>query len=88
MRPRVNKWLDLLDRVAWTAIQAAAGATFAALVTEGMSWEAAVVAVGTATLLAVCKVLVAQRMGTNELGAAVPGNVLEESDARATQRQR
>jgi hypothetical protein len=78
---RVNKWLDLLDRVAWTAIQAAAGATLAALVTDGMTWEAALVAVGTATLLAVCKVLVAQRMGTDELGAAVPGKVLEDASA-------
>lgn len=72
----VNKWLDLLDRVGWTAIQAAAGAAIAALATTGMSWNAALVSVGVATLVAVCKVVLAQRSGTDDLGAAVPGHVL------------
>jgi hypothetical protein len=77
-RIRVNRWLDLLDRAGWTAIQAAAGAGLAAILTDGMTWEAALVAVGTATLVAICKVVLAQRAGTDDLGAAVPGKVLEE----------
>jgi hypothetical protein len=74
---RVNRWLDLLDRAGWTAIQAATGATIAALATESISWKAAGISVGVATLTAVCKVVVAQQSGTDDLGAAVPGHVLE-----------
>lgn len=74
---RINKWLDLLDRAGWTAIQAAAGAGIAALATATISWEAALISVGSATLLAVCKVVIAQKSGTDDLGAAVPGKVIE-----------
>lgn len=56
----VNKWLDLADRVGWTAIQAAAGAAIAALATTDISWGAAGVTIGVATLVAICKVLVGQ----------------------------
>lgn len=84
MDVRVNRWLDLLDRVGWTAIQVAAGAALAALLTEGMSWEAALVSIGTATLVAVVKVILAQRTGTDDLGAAVPGHVLEAREARGS----
>lgn len=73
---KVNRWLDLLDRVGWTAIQATAGAALAA-VTAGVDWKAALTMVGTATLVAVCKVVLAQRSGSDDLGAAVPGHVLE-----------
>ena len=74
---KVNRWLDLLDRVGWTAIQAAAGATIAALATAAISWKAAGISVAVATLTAVCKVVLAQNSGTDNLGAAVPGKVLE-----------
>lgn len=71
--PKVNKWLDLLDRAGWTAIQAAAGAALAATLTDGITWNAALVSVGTATLVAVCKVVLAQRSGGSDLGDALPG---------------
>lgn len=80
---RVNKWLDLLDRAGWTAIQAAGAAIITALATDGIGWEEALTFVGTATLLAVCKVVVAQRTGVDDLGAAVPGHVLEDSSGGA-----
>jgi hypothetical protein len=73
---RVNRWLDLLDRAGWTAIQAAAGSAVALLATEGMTWRAALISVGVATLTAVCKVVLAQNSGSDNLGAAVPGQVL------------
>lgn len=79
MNVRVNKWLDLLDRAGWTAIQAAAGATVAYLATDSIGWEEALVFIGTATLAAVCKVVLAQRSGDDDLGAAVPGKVLEKA---------
>ena len=46
MNPRVNKWLDLLDRVGWTAIQAAAAALVAYLATDDFGWEEGLVFVG------------------------------------------
>jgi hypothetical protein len=80
MDPRVNKWLDLLDRAGWTAIQAAGGALVAYLVTDGIGWEEGLIAVGTATLLAVAKVLVGQRTGPDDNGSLIGRPVLE-SDA-------
>ena len=77
MNPRINKWLDLLDRAGWTAIQAASGALVVALTDGDLSWNGALKAVGTATAIAVVKVVIAQRTGSNDLGAAVPGQVIE-----------
>lgn len=70
---RVNRWLDLLDRVGWTAIQAAAGAIVAVLATEGVGWRGALTMIATATGAAVVKVVLAQQAGTDDLGAAIPG---------------
>jgi hypothetical protein len=75
---RINKWLDFLDRVGWTAIQAAAGALVVVLTSDGVSWEEGAKMVGVAALVSVVKVLAAQNSGTNDLGAAVPGQVLED----------
>lgn len=71
--PKVNKWLDLLDRAGWTAIQSAAGATLAALALDDVTWETALVMVGGSTLAAVCKVVLAQRSGDSGMGDAIPG---------------
>lgn len=79
MNVRVNKWLDLLDRAGWTAVETAAGSVLTILTGATLGWRAALTVVGTSTLIAVCKVVVAQRAGRNELGAAVPGQVLEET---------
>lgn len=70
---RVNKWLDLLDRVGWTFLQSLVGA----FVVLGWSdWKEALGIAGGAALVAAGKVLVAQRSGDDDLGAAVPGQVL------------
>jgi len=76
MNVRVNRWLDFLDRVGWTAVYAVAAAGITALSTPALTWEAGLKLVGTATLLAVLKVIVAQNTGSDDLGAAVPGQVL------------
>jgi hypothetical protein len=65
----VNKWLDLADRVGWTAVQAAAGALVAYLATDDFTWEQAAAVVATAAVVAAAKVLVGQRVndGTGSL---------------------
>lgn len=75
MQPRVNKFLDFVDRVGSTAVQVAAGAALAAI-TVGMDWEEVLVTTGTATLIAVLKVLAGQNTGTDDTGSVVP-NVIE-----------
>lgn len=75
--PRVNKWLDLLDRVGWTAIQAASGALLAYLVTDDFTWNQALAVVGTATIIAVLKVVVGQNTGTDNTGSLVGTPVIE-----------
>jgi hypothetical protein len=77
MAPRVNKWLDLLDRVGWTAVQAAAGAVIAWLLTDEVGWRAALAFVGTATLIAVCKVVVGQNAGSDGTGSLIGTAVIE-----------
>lgn len=72
---RVNKWLDLLDRVGWTFLQAFAGTM---LVLGFDDWKQSLGASLAAAAIAVVKVLAAQNSGSNNLGAAVPGQVLEE----------
>lgn len=74
---RVNKWLDFLDRVGWTSVQAAAGAVIVILTENNLGWEAGLKFVGVAVAVAVCKVVIAQRVGNDELGAAIPGKVIE-----------
>lgn len=74
---RVNRWLDLLDRAGWTAIQAAGGAGIAALTAPGQTWRIALTSVGTAIAIAVGKVVIAQNTGSDNLGSAVPGTVVE-----------
>ena len=77
MNVRINRWLDFLDRVGWTALQAAAAAGITVLTSDGISWEEGAKFVGIAAGLAVLKVLAAQNSGSNDLGAAVPGEVIE-----------
>jgi len=76
--PRVNKWLDLLDRVGWTAIQAAAAAVIVILTTsDGMGWEDGAKFVGVAVVVAFCKVIVGQNTGTDDTGALIGTPVIE-----------
>lgn len=75
--PRVNKWLDLLDRAGWTAIQAASAALIAYLATDDFTWQQAAVVVGTATLVAVLKVIVGQNTGSDDTGSLIGESVIE-----------
>lgn len=79
MQPRVNKWLDLLDRVGWTAIQATAGALVAYLATEDLGWEEGLVFVGTAVAVAIAKVVIGQNTGSDDTGALIGQPVIEPS---------
>jgi hypothetical protein len=75
---RINKWLDLLDRVAWTFIQGLAGTLTAdALWDADLTWGAKIGIPLTAAFLSAVKTTVAQRTGDDDLGAAVPGNVIQ-----------
>lgn len=69
--PRVDKWLDLADRVGWTAIAAAAGAVVTVLATDGIGWEEGLTFVGVTTLGTVVKVIIGQRTGVDDSGALI-----------------
>lgn len=78
MNPRVNRWLDLLDRVGWTAIQAAGAALLTYLTTDqDIGWKEAAVFVGYATLLAVIKVVIGQNTGADDTGSLIGQPVIE-----------
>ena len=78
MNPRVNKWLDLLDRVGWTALQAsaAAGITFLTNGTD-FSWQVFFTFVGTAAAIAVLKVIIGQNTGSSGDGSLIGTPVIE-----------
>jgi hypothetical protein len=69
--PRVNKWVDFLERVIWTALQSAAGAVIVTLSSD-VEWKQALAFVGITTLAAVAKVVVGQRIGEDQTGAILP----------------
>lgn len=71
---KVNQVKDFIERVGWTAIQAAAAA---ALVTGFDDWHLTAKVAGVAALVAACKVITAQQFGSNGDGAAIPGGVIE-----------
>jgi hypothetical protein len=75
---RINRWLDLLDRVGWTFMQAYVGS---AVVLGLDDWRQSLGIAGGAAIVAAGKVLVAQNTGSINLGAAVPGQVLEPAPA-------
>jgi hypothetical protein len=78
MRPRVNKWLDLLDRAGWTGVQAAAGALALYLSGVGvLTWKGAGIVVGVALLGAIAKVQVGQNTGSDDTGSLIGTPVIE-----------
>lgn len=77
MQPKVNKWLDLLDRAGWTAIQAAAGAFITYLAFDNIGLEEGVLFVAAATAVAVAKVVVGQNTGSDESGSLIGQSVIE-----------
>lgn len=72
--PKVNRWLDFVERVVWTAIQAGAAA---ALATGFDDWRLTLEIAGTAALISALKVIAAQNTGTGDNGSAIPGHVIE-----------
>jgi hypothetical protein len=77
MAPRVDKWLDLIDRVGWTGVQAAVGALAAYLVTDDIGWEEGLIFVGTAVVVSIAKVLIGQNTGTDDTGSLIGQSVIE-----------
>lgn len=77
MQPRVNKWLDLLDRVGWTAVQAAAAAVLVFSTGVDFDWPTLLKFVGGATLVAVVKVIVGQNTGDDDTGSLIGTSVIE-----------
>jgi hypothetical protein len=77
MQPRVNKWLDLLDRVGWTAIQTIAGAFIAWQATDEVGWSAALWFIGGAVAVAIAKVVIGQNTGTDDTGSLIGQPVIE-----------
>jgi hypothetical protein len=78
MDPKVNRWLDLLDRVGWTAVQAAIGALAAYLGSgDDFDWKTALYFVGGATLAAVAKVVIGQNTGSDDTGSLIGKSVVE-----------
>lgn len=77
MRPTVNRWLDLLDRAGWTALQAAAAALVVYLASDDIGWKEGLTFVAIATAIAVCKVLVGQNTGTDDTGSLIGTPVIE-----------
>lgn len=74
---RVKKIKDLVERAGWTGLETAAGSIIAVLTGATIGWEAGLKVVGISTLIAICKVVVAQKFGKTEDGAAIPGGVIE-----------
>ncbi len=77
MTPRVNKWLDLLDRAGWTALQAAGAALILYLARDDIGWEEGLIFVGSATAIAVVKVIIGQNVGAEETGSLIGTAVIE-----------
>lgn len=70
---RVNRWLDFIDRVAWTSVQSFG----AAIVVLGVDdWAPALGITALAAAGCAAKVKLAQHAGDDDLGAAIPGKVL------------
>lgn len=69
----INQLKDFIERVGWTAIQAAAGAGLTALTGADFDWATAGKFVGITTLIAVLKVITAQNVGSSGTGDALPG---------------
>jgi hypothetical protein len=74
---RVNRLRDFVERVGWTAIEAASGAALTVLTGATLGWRAALTMIGTTTAVAVLKVIIAQRAGDTNEGAAIPGGIKE-----------
>lgn len=78
MRPRVDKWLDLLDRVGWTGLQATAAALITYLTdNDALSWETGIKFVVIAAVVAAAKVIIGQNTGTDDTGSLIGKPVIQ-----------
>jgi hypothetical protein len=75
---RINKWLDLLDRTAWTAIQTFAGVLLATLLSGDTHWKLALGSAGIAAVIAACKAALGQQLGDGA-GDLIPGQEVIET---------
>lgn len=66
-----KKYLDLLERTGWTAIQAFLGVIVGLSVTEGIDWGAVFVSAGVAAGIAAAKCVLAFNVGKED-SAAMP----------------
>lgn len=74
VKNRINKWIDLVDRAAWTAIQSSAAVVGATVIKDGrVDWNLVWLTCVFATAGAIAKVMAAQNLGDSGLGDAVPG---------------
>ena len=81
-RKVVDQIRDLVERVAWTFLEAEVSLGLLDWVSQGYSlklWHQIVASLGAATA-ATIKVLIAQRVGKHNDGAAIPGGVIRSSD--------
>lgn len=76
MHNRINKWVDLLDRTAWTFLMT----LFSSFIIWGFdSWKPVLAAAALAAFGTGGKTTVAQNVGDSGLGDAVPGKSVVKS---------
>lgn len=76
---QINKAKDFLERVGWTFLQAEISLGLLDWASHGINlsfWHTLYASLGAAALATV-KVLIAQNIGQNNDGAAIPGGVIE-----------
>lgn len=72
---RINKYVDLLDRLAWTFIQCFLGYTLADALSDSINggWTDIITVSAIAALISAGKTVAAQNVGDSGLGDALPG---------------
>lgn len=78
MHPRINRWLDFLDRVAWTSVQTLGGTLAAdSIFNANLGWKEKLGIPVLSAVFAAVKVVIAQNTGKDNLGSLTPGEVIE-----------
>jgi hypothetical protein len=67
-----NKYLDLLERTAWTAVQAFLGVMIALDITGTIVWKDVLYSAGIAALIAAAKCILAFQVGDPNSAALLP----------------
>jgi hypothetical protein len=66
-----KRYLDLLERTAWTAVQAFLGVIVGLSITDELDWRAVFISAGVAAGIAAAKCVLAFQVG-NDQSAALP----------------